>query len=332
METYEIQQLFFNHLKSALPPHLSLVDELCDLLDLSADSVYRRIRGEKPIALLELKMICEKYHLSLDHVLNLQNNSVVFQAPEINNREMTFPEYLNGIIVQLKYFNSFGKRQLLYLCKDLPFWHFYIYPEIAAFKTFMWIKTIRNNPAYAQTKFSLAEHRFEECFKLGQEMLTQYNLIPSIELWNFESIISTIRQLEYYRDAGIFSNSKDLGIVVESFERTIDHIQQQVEKGVKFLPGVSDVNFKAPLKFYVNEVVLGNNSILGDLDGNRVCFVTYNVFDFMATKDPRFTDIVFSNFYTLMSRSSQISETGEKERNRFFGTLKKKIHELKNNG
>ncbi|MES1216202.1 MAG: helix-turn-helix domain-containing protein [Bacteroidota bacterium] len=329
METYEIQQQLFNHLKSALPSHISLVDELCDLLHLSPDSVYRRIRGEKPIALLELKMICEKYHLSLDHVLNLQNNSVVFQAPEINNREMTFPEYLKGIITQLKYFNSFEKKQMLYLCKDLPFWHFYTFPEIAAFKTFVWIKTIKNNPAYAKTKFSLQEHLFEDCFKLGQEMLSQYNLIPSIELWNFESIISTTRQIEYYRDAGIFSNFKDLDIVVDSFERSIDHIQQQVEKGVKFLPGTSDVNHKAPLKFYVNEVVLGNNSIMGELNGNRISFVTYNVFDFMATKDPRFTDIVFTNFYTLLSRSSLISETGEKERNRFFGNIKRKIQELK---
>src|SRR5258706_5287500 len=144
METYEIQQQFFNHLKGVLPPHLSLVDELCDLLGLSADSVYRRIRGEKPIALSELKMICEKYHISLDHVLQLQNDSVVFQAPEIDRQELSFPDYMKGIISQLKYFNSFEKKQLLYLCKDFPVWHFYIYPEIAAFKTFVWAKTVQN--------------------------------------------------------------------------------------------------------------------------------------------------------------------------------------------
>lgn len=329
METYKIQQQFFNHLKTLLPPHLSLVDELCDVLGLSADSVYRRIRGEKPIALSELKIICDKYQISLDHVLQLQNNSVVFQAPEINRRNTSFTEYLNDIIRQLKYFNSFEKRQMLYLSKDLPFWHFYTFPEIAAFKTFVWLKTIKNNPAYANTRFSLEEHVFDDCFQLGQEMINQYNQIPSVELWNFESIMSTTRQIEYYRDAGIFANPKDLDIVVDSFERSIEHIRQQVEKGIKFLPGKSDLNHKASLKFYVNEVVLGNNSIMLELNGNQVSFVTYNVFDFMMTKDPRFTDIVFSNFYTIMSRSSLISETGEKERNRFFGALKKKIQDLK---
>ncbi len=51
METIELQQQLFQHLKENLPAHLSLVDELCSLLNLSADSVYRRIRGEKPITL-----------------------------------------------------------------------------------------------------------------------------------------------------------------------------------------------------------------------------------------------------------------------------------------
>jgi hypothetical protein len=64
--------------------------------------------------------------------------------------------------------------------------------------------------------------------------------------------------------------------------------------------------------------------MLVELSGSRISFVTYNVFDFMATKDPRFTDIVFNHFYTLISRSSLISETGEKERSRFFGNIKKR--------
>ncbi|MEO7984730.1 MAG: helix-turn-helix domain-containing protein, partial [Bacteroidota bacterium] len=69
MENNEVQQQLFNILKENLPPHLSLVDELGSLLGLSADSVYRRIRGEKPIDLFELKKICEHYHLSLDQLL-----------------------------------------------------------------------------------------------------------------------------------------------------------------------------------------------------------------------------------------------------------------------
>ena len=84
METNELQQQLFVYLKENIPPHLSLVDELCDLLDLSHDSVYRRIRGEKPITLTELKKICGHYHVSIDQLLRLENNTILFDAPDMN--------------------------------------------------------------------------------------------------------------------------------------------------------------------------------------------------------------------------------------------------------
>ena len=155
MEVAELQQIFFNHLKSALPAHVSIADELCDLLDISADSAYRRLRGEKPLTLYELKLICEKYKMSLDQVLQLQNDSILFQAPDISQKDVPFADYLSGLLNQLKYFNSFKDRQMFYLCKDMIYFHFYLYPEFAAFKTFFWPKCINNDPAPANQLFSL---------------------------------------------------------------------------------------------------------------------------------------------------------------------------------
>src|SRR6266700_6770567 len=147
METGQLQQELFKHLKDKLPDHLSLVDELCELLGLSADSVYRRIRGEKPIMLTELKKICEHYRLSVDQLLQLNNDSILFQAPGIGDEGKPFTEYMAGMLEQLKYFNSFKTSEIYYLCKDAPFWYFYLFPEMAAFKTFFWRKTINNEQA-----------------------------------------------------------------------------------------------------------------------------------------------------------------------------------------
>jgi len=38
MESTAIQQLFFQHLRGGLPGHLSLVDEVAELLNISNDS------------------------------------------------------------------------------------------------------------------------------------------------------------------------------------------------------------------------------------------------------------------------------------------------------
>ena len=49
MDVNQTQQLFFNHIKSKLPLHISFVDEVAELLNISNNSAYRRIRGERPI-------------------------------------------------------------------------------------------------------------------------------------------------------------------------------------------------------------------------------------------------------------------------------------------
>jgi hypothetical protein len=49
----------------------------------------------------------------------------------------------------------------------------------------------------------------------------------------------------------------------------------------------------------------------------------------MITKDVRFNESTFHAFKNLVSRSTMISGTGEKERNKFFRLLKEKVRDLK---
>lgn len=328
MESNELQQQLFSYIKANLPAHLSLADELCDLLNISADSAYRRIRGEKPISLIELKTICEHYRLSLDQLLQLKNESVLFDAPGMNGVPGEFIDYVNGMLKQFKVFNSFKTTEIQYLCKDVPIWYFYLFPDLAAFKTFFWSKTINNHLSLRNKLFSLNEYPYHDCFLIGQEVLKEHNKIPSIELWNYETIHSTINQIAYYRDAGNFENKSDFDAVINSFHQMIDHFQLQAEKGVKLLPGASDVSHKAPLHFYVNELILGNNTMMITLDGKRLSMVTYSVLHYLFTRDDRFSDRIAGSFDTLLSRSTLISKTGEKDRNRFFNTLREKVNAL----
>lgn len=329
METQEIQQQFFTHLRQSLPSHLSLVDELCELLDISPDSVYRRLRGEKPVTLDELKKICDHYHLSMDQLLQLQNESVLFRAPGLNSESNDFIDYLKSSLGLLKYFNSFKKMEFFYLCKDIPLWSFYIFPEMAAFKTFFWSKTLNNHPSLRDKSFSFSEFPFTDCYNMGQLMLEEYNKMTGVELWNLESINSTINQISYYKEAGLFKTEEDFDVVVNSFIKTLDHIQLEAEKGHKFMPGATEVSYKQPLRFYINELILGNNTILVDLEENRLAIITYSIFNPLITSDKRFTEKSFNNFNTLLSRSTLISATGEKDRNKFFNALRNKVYALK---
>ena len=107
-------------------------------------------------------------------------------------------------------------------------------------------------------------------------------------------------------------------------------LQEQANVGCKFLPGSTDVSHKAPFKFYVNEVLLGNNTFILELDDQRLSIITYNALNYLMTKDHRFGKKLLQGFNTLVSRATLISGTGEKERNKFFRVQREKISQLKN--
>ena len=329
MTDSNLQKELFNYIKNSLPPHLSMVDTVAELLGLSYDSVYRRIRGEKPITLDELKLICEHFKLSLDQVLQLHSNKVLFTDSEANGRITSFIQYEQGLIQQLQYFNQFKKKELFYLSKDVPVFHFFYFKELAAFKAFFWAKSILNEPQFENSSFNLKDFDATEYFESGQKILQGYNEIPSTELWNYESINSTILQIEYYRDAGIFENTTDLNTVIDCFDATLLHLQKQAEKGHKFMPGIGEAGYKAPFKFYINEIILGNNSILVSLDDTKTVFINHIVLKYISTSDKNFTQKTFDNFQNLVSRSVLISETGEKERNKFFKSLRERVQACK---
>jgi len=329
MTESNLQKELFTYIKDGLPSHISMVDTLADLLDISYDSVYRRIRGEKPITMDELKLLCEKFNLSLDQVLQLKSNKVLFTDPEADNTVQDFNQYLRGLLLAFEQFDHAKQKKMLYLSKDVPFFHFFYYKELTAFKAFFWDKSILNNPEYDNKTFSVKNYDVSEAFAMGQKILQYYNDMPSSELWNYESINSTILQIEYYRDAGIFETKEDLANVVDSFDATLQHLQKQAEKGIKFLPGIGEAGYKANLKLYINEIILGNNSIMVELDGQRTSFINYIVLKYISTADKNFTNKTFDNFNNLVSRSVMISGTGEKERVKFFKTLRERVQACK---
>ncbi|MFI5131812.1 MAG: helix-turn-helix domain-containing protein [Chitinophagales bacterium] len=329
MENSELQQRLFTYLKDNIPPHLSVVDELCDLLKLGPDSVYRRIRGEKPLTLDELKKICEHYRISIDQLLQLQNESAFFDAPGINTAPIEFADYLNNILAKFRNFNTFRKTSIKYFCKDIPIWYFYLFPELSAFKTFFWSKTFHNRPELNNKTFSLKEYPYYECFLIGQQILEEQNKISSEELWNLESINTTINQIVYYKEIGNFKSDDDLLAVTESLQQTLDHLQLQAEKGLKFMPGATDVSYKAPIQFYLNDLIMGNNTMLLTLDDKKISMITYGVFNYLFTTDERFSHKISGMFDSLFSRSTLVSKTDEKDRSRFFNVLREKVDTLR---
>lgn len=110
MESNELQKRFFNQLKSRLPQHMSMVDEIAELLNISNDSSYRRIRGEKAITLEEIQKLCNHFKLSLDQLLSIDTDTTLFYGQWADYRNFNFETYLADMLRQLQQINRFDPK------------------------------------------------------------------------------------------------------------------------------------------------------------------------------------------------------------------------------
>jgi DNA-binding Xre family transcriptional regulator len=321
----EIQQELFKAIRKKIPEHLSAADEIGKILGISSDSAYRRMRGEKPVTLDELHKICSHYKVSVDQLMNIQTDAFLFFGKNVNPRNFSFNEYLGSMMDYMLFMQNFKSKELFYLSKDIPFFHHFLNRDLAAFKYYFWMKTLFQFPEFATKKFSLDDYP-DETYAKGRKILQLYNQLTSYELWNFESLNSTLHQIEFYYEANMFASDNDAVRIYDALEQYLNHLEKQAELGYKFSQDDPAMRAVGSFKMYFNEVVTLDNSILAVLDGTKISFLTHSIFNFMVTRDLRFCEYAHENIQTLMRKSTLISSVSEKERLRFFNRMREKIH------
>lgn len=329
MSLPEIQLQLFQTIKNRLTTNTSMVEEIAVVLDVSIDSAYRRIRGEKPLVLEEVYKLCTQYQLSIDRLFNHQSDGFLFKGKFFEPENFRFDEYLKSYAYQMKFISGFSSRKLFILCKDIPIHHHFHFKEIAAFKHYFWMRTIMNAPAFTNKKFKLNDYS-EELYQLGKTALGFYNITESVELWNFETIISTLRQIEYYHDSNLFAHEEEISIVYNGLEKLLFHIEKQADLGYKF-ETTDSKNKLAKYQLYFNEVILGDNSVTVVTGNTKMVFIPHSVFNFMSTDNVDFCENNYRHIQNLMKKSTLISDVSEKERSRFFKYLHNRIATRKQN-
>lgn len=160
---------------------------------------------------------------------------------------------------------------------------------------------------------------------LSRKIIEVYNTIDGTDIWNIESINSTIRQIEFYRESGIFSTKEDVKKLYEAVFLLIDHLEKQAELGLKFGIGEKPLANAARYNLYNNELILGDNTLLFELDNISVTFLNHSVINYISTQDEAFNRSMHNNLQNLIRKSTSLSVNNEKERVLFFNRVREKI-------
>lgn len=322
-----IQEILFETIKSRLSPNISFVHELSELLAISYDSAYRRIRGEKELSLEELKIICLQYKISIDALLNVKSNHVIFNALAIGEGGFDIENWLQSLLMAIKKIHAAKDREIIYAAKDIPVFYYFEFPEIAAFKIYFWNKALIPASGYENKMLTLEVP--DGLYDIGHQLLSHYIKIPTIEIWSEETISSVLRQIEYCFASGFFSRTDDVFRLCDVLESWLNHVQQQAECGFQFMSGSPCEGIENNYKLFHNEVLVTDNTILVKTDGKKTSYNTYNVINQLITANPMFCDQIENSLRNLMRKSTMISGTSAKERHRFFNILHEKVKALR---
>jgi hypothetical protein len=181
-------------------------------------------------------------------------------------------------------------------------------------------------PELARQQFT-GEEADSETLGTAKKIIELYAQIPCTDLWNEESVNITIKQIEFYRQTNVFTDKHLLLTVYSQLEELLNHLELQAEAGRKFLYNQPALLNSAVYDVYINECLIGDNTIHVRGGEKQITFINHNGLNFMSTQDESFCDYTFRNLQNLIRKSTHISVVGEKERSMFFNTLRAKIYE-----
>lgn len=320
MRTLQLQNNLFQIIKSKLNTESNLAKAIAESLNVSLDAAYKKIKGERLIDLAELQVLLSTYKIPIAELDNINNyGKVWFNFNPIGNNDFTYKNYLQQMVNSLKMLVSNNVKYIIYSAKEIPMFYNFMFPELGCFKSFVWQKSILNLKAFKDERFSIHELDME-IIELGNQIYKLYNQIRSKEIWNYETVNCTYRQIDFYKIAGLFANNESYELIIEQYNKLLNHIENQTTIGIK-IDYYTKEN-QAYFDLYHNELIVGDNSVLVQFEKNQLAFITPNAVNSFSSTQTEITEYISNNFDTILSQSVRLNKQSDKIKKPFFDKIK----------
>jgi len=319
-----IQEKFVKLIKDALPSHVSLADELSELLNISSDSAYRRIRGDTLFLLDEIILLGNKFNISIDS-LSEKDDFVSFRYLPMDHKHVTMEKLFKIILDDLDQASKVTEAELFYLARDMPIFHLLHLPGICSFKIYFWQK-MHGDPNMKLPKYN-PDGIDRNLVLMGRKIWDEFIKFPSTEIWGIATVEALIEEIAFMWDSSQIENKEIAVNLCDNVIELINHIKKQTEVGYKFSYDVQPIERKDNLKFYFTETQLTHNKVLINGDIKRVYLPAS--LDTLITSDEHYFDRSYFLLTNSIRRSTLISETGEITRNKFFDSCISMASKLK---
>lgn len=313
----DLQKRFLDELKKLSGRPGSFADEVAQVLGLSTDSIYRRMRGESVMSLEEVQKLCTHFHFSIDALLSPSPEIVNFRQRIISHDDYTLLDWTKTLRRNLASMCDAAEKNVWCSGKDIPVFYYLQSPELASFKMYFWMRSMFYYPAYQTGKY---KHSLiaEEYLQVASEIWEYYSRIDSTEIWTEDGVDVTLNQIEFYHRCGFFEDPEEGLHLCEVLRSLLTKVKHWAVNG-----GKDDRSGK--LMLYKNEILLADNTILFKVNNQRIVFIPHSMLAVISTTHQSYCEQTEKDIRSYVDRSAVLSRTGEKERNIFFNALDARI-------
>lgn len=325
--TTGLQAYLFEAILSRFSKKSLAIIQLSDLLQISQDSVYRRIRCEKDIDITELEFLAKHFNISLDAYIYTQTNGVNFSFNVFSEKIERIEDYLDKVVESTTLMSRVPNSHTYYAANEIPIFYYCFFPEIIYFKLIVWGNNIWELP-YLHNKPIDFELINERILKQSKQLIDLYRNMNSTELWSINLFDNTINQIEYYVQAGMFADTNDALMLCEKLQELLNQMEQMCKAGRKFHLK-NDTGLGGSFQLYHNEMIYNNNTIMLDSPGFKSVYATFTNPNYIGSQDTKICNFTKNWFNKAIKKSKYLSGDDERSRNAYFQGISKKINTLR---
>ena len=305
------QKVLLERIKSELRGG-SLNEEVAKVLDISYDAAHRRVRHKSKISIDEAILLAKHFNFSLDSLygeavsgyVSVEKTMSIKSEEDLKLYFDTSYELLAGTAKDKSF-------QLYYSAKDIPLFYLIDGTLLSRFKMYVWLKLLSKE--YRNIHFENFHPKLST-IQSGKRLGDLYRFLSVSEIWDTTTINSTLKQIQFYYEAGQVSNDMAVELCKE-LKKLLNKISKKVLKNEGF-------------SLYYNELLLMNNNVLVFNEEQQLLFVPNSMLSYFKTNDKETCTEAKIYLDNQIKHSKLLNTSGEKEQNIFYYKMMQKINAL----
>ncbi len=303
-------------MQAHLPKGTSLAAMLMELLSLSRESIYRRLRGEILFTVDELIKISQELGFSLDN-LAAESKGTDKTKWAVTNVDTLFSAstYLEQYLKRMQYLlQTFGNMIKYPHAKEriatnlLPYSFTLLYEKLTLFRHYNWMYLSQGvKPDFYLSDLVLPK----EIKRFEKKVIEHIQNIPEVLYILDRNIFYTmVQDINYFFRRGLISEDELLQLKEELLD-----LLNTMEK-ITYTGNLS--NKKTKIDIYISDKTLDSTYVHLEYDSTEYSFLWLYFIDYMIFQNPKICQKQ-KNWIELLKRySTHITQTGEIQRFEFF--------------